>query len=82
MDELPAWIERAADDEDWNEVVREGIRDAFCERLQVTSLATDGEYVYASPWGKAHITTTVASALSNLVYDIEREQQRKASGRG
>ena len=43
----------------------------------MTSVSTDGEYVYASPRGSAHITTTVASALSNLVHDIERQAHLK-----
>ena len=74
MDELPAWIGRLADKEDWSTTTRESIREAFCERLEVTSLTTDGEYVYASPWGRSRITTTVASALTNLTHDIERHR--------
>ena len=74
MDELPAWIGRLAEKEDWSAMTRESIREAFCERLEVTSLTTDGEYVYASPWGRSRITTTVASALTNLIHDIERHR--------
>ena len=43
MDELPAWIGRLADKEDWSAITRESIREAFCERLGVTSLTTDGD---------------------------------------
>ena len=74
MNELPAWIGRLADKEDWSAMTRESIREAFCERLEVTSLTTDGEYVYASPWGRSRITTTVASALTNLTHEIERHR--------
>ena len=68
---------RIADDEDWSATTRESIREAFCDRLEVTSITTDGRYVYASPWGRAHITTTVASALTNLIYDIERHRMKR-----
>jgi hypothetical protein len=77
VDELPEWVGRIADDEDWSVITRENIREAFCERFEVTSITTDGQYVYASPWGRAHITTTVASALTNLIYDIERRRMMR-----
>ena len=77
VDELPEWVGRIADDEDWSAITRESIREAFCERLEVTSITTDGRYVYASPWGRAHITTTVASALANLIHDIERHRMKR-----
>ena len=77
VEELPEWIGRIADSEDWSAATRESMREAFCGRLHVTSVSTDGEYVYASPRGSAHITTTVASALSNLVHDIERQAHLK-----
>jgi hypothetical protein len=66
-----------ADDEDWSVATRESIRQAFCGRFEVTSITTDGEYVYASPWGRVHITTTVASALTNLIHDIERQRMKR-----
>ena len=58
-------------------MTRESIREVFCERLEVTSLTTDGEYVYAAPWGRSRITTTVASALTNLTHDIERHRETR-----